>query len=187
MAAIFKMLAQARQAAVWKSSPSDRDKRHLSRTWCTRCSQQARSGAGKFLTAQADGRRSRPFCRDCCQHCCRTVGRRRSHADTFGMLAQYKATDVRSWTMCPLLRIRCSRACCVPELSSRAGERVRGSAESHRSRTGSVNQFVNRTQRDRLRRERYRGPGTTSRRRSAEVNAVTRDGPGQRRRTSVGS
>ena len=48
------------------------------------------------------------------------------------------------------------------------------SAGSHGSRTGSVSRFVNRTQRDRLRRERCRRPGTTSHRRSAEVNAVTR-------------
>jgi hypothetical protein len=55
------------------------------------------------------------------------------------------------------------------------------------SRTGAVNRLVNRTQRDRLRRARCRRLGTTSRRRAAKVNAVTRDCPRQRGRTSVGS
>jgi hypothetical protein len=52
-----------------------------------------------------------PFRRDCCQHCWRAAGQRLSRTDNSGMPAQHTDRDGRSWTMCPLLRIRWSGCC----------------------------------------------------------------------------
>src|SRR5205807_155016 len=43
------------------------------------------------------------------------AGQRPTHADNFGISARPTTGDGRSWTTCPLLRIRCSRACCAPD------------------------------------------------------------------------
>lgn len=43
---------------------------------------------------------------DCCQICCQATGQCLSGADRYGMSAQRISRDGRSWSMCPLLRIR---------------------------------------------------------------------------------
>ena len=44
--------------------------------------------------------------RDCSQHCCQVTSQRLTRGDRSGMSAQRAASDGRSWTMRPLLRIR---------------------------------------------------------------------------------
>ena len=58
---------------------------------------------------KADGRGSAPFRRDCSQDCSQATRRRPTHVDNSGISAQPTTGDGRSWTTCPLLRIRCSR------------------------------------------------------------------------------
>jgi hypothetical protein len=59
---------------------------------------------GDMSGLKADGRDRRQDRRDCCQYCCQAV-RQRLCVDGSGMSAQGTASDGRSWTMCPLLRI----------------------------------------------------------------------------------
>ena len=51
-----------------------------------------------------------PCNRDCCQHCCQAAGQRLTGTGGCGISAQRTTNGGRAWTMCPLLRIRCSRA-----------------------------------------------------------------------------
>jgi hypothetical protein len=55
---------------------------------------------------KADGRRSVPFGRDCCQYCCQATGQHRSQVDGCGLSAQRTDRNGRSWTTCLSLRIR---------------------------------------------------------------------------------
>src|SRR5580692_5097472 len=45
----------------------------------------------------------------CCQYRCHVAGQRLTRTASLGTSAQLTDHDGRSWTMCPLLRIRCSR------------------------------------------------------------------------------
>ena len=53
--------------------------------------------------------------RNCCQYCCPNCGQRLTRVDDCGISAQRMDRDGRSWTMCPLLRIRCSHPRCGPD------------------------------------------------------------------------
>jgi hypothetical protein len=72
--------------------------------------------------AVTEGRGSIPRTCSCCQYCCQATGQWLTDADRCGISAQPTTGDGRSWTMCPLLRIRCSRkyarARCVPDRTS---------------------------------------------------------------------
>jgi len=70
----------------------------------------ARGSRAQASGAASDGRGSAPGRRDCSQHCCQAAGQGASHADSCGMSAQRGDSNGRPWTMCLLLRIRCSRA-----------------------------------------------------------------------------
>jgi hypothetical protein len=58
---------------------------------------------------KADGRGSAPFRRDCSQDCSQAAEQHPTHMDNLGIPTQPTTGDGRSWTTCPLLRIRCSR------------------------------------------------------------------------------
>ncbi len=45
---------------------------------------------------------------DCCQHCCQCGGQGRMRHDDFGTAGKKAATGEHRWTVCPILRIRCS-------------------------------------------------------------------------------
>jgi hypothetical protein len=45
---------------------------------------------------------------DCCQKCCHDDGQRQPHMGTCRISAQRTGHNGRAWTMCLLLRIRCS-------------------------------------------------------------------------------
>ena len=62
---------------------------------------------GDMSGLKTDGRGSTPFDRDCSQDCSQATGRRPTYVDTSGIPAQPTTGDGRSWTTCPLLRIRC--------------------------------------------------------------------------------
>ena len=64
---------------------------------------------GYIRPVKADGRGSAPFRRDCSQD----AEQHPTHVDNSGISAQPTTIDGRSWTTCPLLRIRCSRTRCV--------------------------------------------------------------------------
>ena len=54
-------------------------------------------------------RRWVPSRRDCCQYCCQAGRQPPSRDDKPGISAQKMPTPGQSWTVCPCLRIRCSR------------------------------------------------------------------------------
>ena len=76
--------------------------------------------------------------RDCCQHCCQAAGQRPSRADSCGMSAHRTVHDGRSWTMCPLLRIRRSSARQADGASVLAGLRSGDGPLSIRVRPSSL-------------------------------------------------
>ena len=71
---------------------------------------------------KADGRGSAPFRRGCSQDCSQAAEQHTTHVDNSGISAQPTTGDGRSWTTCPLLRIR------------RLGVRVPPSAPSSQAR-----------------------------------------------------
>jgi len=75
-------------------------------TVATTKARAATSKTGKPRTPQY-GRISAVH-RDCSQDCSQATGRRPTHVDNSGMSAQRTDHGGRSWTTCPLLRIRCS-------------------------------------------------------------------------------
>ena len=75
---------------------------------------------------KADGRGSAPFRRDCSQDCSQAAEQHPTHVDNSGISAQPSNGDGRSWTTCPLLRIRGS----APTRDTRRGaERPRQHAQ----------------------------------------------------------
>src|SRR5580693_3085195 len=64
---------------------------------------------------------------DCCQTCCQAAGQRPTGADKCGISAQHTVSDGRSWTKCPLLRIRRLGVRVPPSVP---GQRTIGKVES---------------------------------------------------------
>ena len=75
-----------------------------------------------YVRPEKDGRGSAPRRRDCSQDCSQAAEQHPTHVDNSGISAQPTTGDGRSWTMCPLLRIR------------RLGVRVPPSAPSSQAR-----------------------------------------------------
>jgi hypothetical protein len=69
------------------------------------------SKLGVRAAGKADGRGSAPFRRDCSQDCSQAAKQHPTHVDNSGIPAQATTGDGRSWTTCPLLRIRRAHTC----------------------------------------------------------------------------
>jgi len=79
-------------------APGGQDRRHAARRRRRRHPDPA--------ARRTAGTRHQPFCRDCCQYCCPDGGQHLTRMDRCGISAQRTDHNGRSWTMCPLLRIR---------------------------------------------------------------------------------
>jgi hypothetical protein len=96
---------ERRPAVALSTSQTVRRTSTLSRSlWHPAAAWYSRPGESPAL--KTGGRASRPFRRDCSQDCSQAAGQRRSRVDNCGMSAQRTDRNGRSWTTCPLLRIR---------------------------------------------------------------------------------
>ncbi len=104
-----------------------------------------------------------------------------THVDNPGISAQPTTGDGRPWTMCPLLRIRCSSGRCVPDRAVMLAD------TNQQTRRPICARICARDVAGQAETGETQKPGKTSCRRSAEPSAVTRDGPRRQRPTSYGS